>query len=155
MGLALEAELLEDLQALYERHGSSVTVHELPMPAVLRDGIGTHWMIPKRLEFSNPEDKDEHRSLSTEEVLGLVRGNTVRSRQIGRNILAAMRGVVGGEVPEYTKLMAECREQALDRMMEEARHRGADAIVGLRFASSEVMEKAAEILVYGTAVKLR
>jgi hypothetical protein len=74
MGLALEAELLEDLQALYERHGSSVTVHELPMPAVLRDGIGTHWMIPSRLDFANPEDEDDRRSLSTEEVLGLVRG---------------------------------------------------------------------------------
>jgi hypothetical protein len=80
MGLALEAELLEDLSRLYMAHGSSVTVHELPMPAVLRDGIGTHWMIPDELEFTYPGDKDklgdkdDQKSLSKQEVLGLVRG---------------------------------------------------------------------------------
>ena len=87
-------------------------------------------------------------------VLGMVRGNTVRARMFGRDILAGMRGLVGGEVVEYTKLMAESREQALDRMVEEATNLGADAIVGLRFATSEVMNHAAEVLVYGTAVRL-
>ena len=90
-----------------------------------------------------------------EEVLGLVRGSTIRARHLGRDLLAKMRGIVGGEVSEYTKLMGESREQALDRMREEARKLGADAIVGLRFSTSEVMTHAAEILVYGTAVKLR
>ncbi|MCA9754631.1 MAG: YbjQ family protein [Candidatus Eisenbacteria bacterium] len=89
------------------------------------------------------------------EVLGLVRGSTIRARHIGRDILARMRGIVGGEVSEYTKLMGESREQALDRLVQEARELGADAVVGLRFTTSEVMDSAAEILVYGTAVKLR
>lgn len=89
------------------------------------------------------------------EVFGLVRGNTIRARHLGRDILAKMRGIVGGEVSEYTKLMAECREQALDRMKEEAESLGANAVVGVRFASTEVMTDAAEILVYGTAVRLR
>ena len=89
------------------------------------------------------------------EVLGLVRGSTIRARHIGRDILARMRGIVGGEVSEYTKLMGESREQALDRLVQEARELGAGAVVGLRFTTSEVMDSAAEILVYGTAVKLR
>jgi uncharacterized protein YbjQ (UPF0145 family) len=90
-----------------------------------------------------------------EEVLGLVRGSTIRARHVGRDILATMRGLVGGEVSEYTKLMGESREQALDRLTAEARRLGADAVVGLRFTTAEVMNHAAEILVYGTAVKLR
>jgi len=85
-------------------------------------------------------------------TLGLVRGNTVRARHLGRDILAVFRNVVGGEVHEYTKLMAECREQALDRMIQEARSLGANAIVGVRFTSSDIIANAAEILVYGTAV---
>ena len=88
------------------------------------------------------------------ECLGLVRGNTVRARHLGRDIGAAFKGLVGGEVDEYTKLLAESREQAIDRMIAEARARGADAIVAMRFASSEVTKGAAELLVYGTAVKL-
>ena len=88
------------------------------------------------------------------EILGLVRGNTVRSRHLGRDIGAALKGLVGGEVDEYTKLLAESREQAIDRMIAEARAKGADAIVAIRFASSEVTRGAAELLVYGTAVKL-
>ncbi len=92
------------------------------------------------------------RSISTN--LGLVRGSAVRSRHIGRDILAMMKQIVGGEVEEYTKLMAEVREQSLDRMVAEAQARGADAIVGMRFASTEVARGAAEFLVYGTAVKL-
>jgi len=84
--------------------------------------------------------------------LGLVRGNTIRGRHIGRDIIAKLRNVVGGEITDYTKLMGESREQAIDRMIEEAQGLGANAILGLRFATSEVMDSAAEILAYGTAV---
>lgn len=84
--------------------------------------------------------------------LGLVRGNTIRARNIGRDILAGLRNLVGGEIADYTKLMGESREQALDRMIEHASELGANAIVGVRFSTSEVMKAAAEILVYGTAV---
>lgn len=87
-------------------------------------------------------------------VLGLVRGNTVRARHVGKDILAGLRNVVGGEVHEYTKLMAESREQALDRMVEEARSLGADAVVGVRFMTSDVGRGMAEMLAYGTAVIL-
>ncbi len=85
-------------------------------------------------------------------VLGLVRGNTIRARHIGRDIQATLRHVVGGEVKEYTKLMAESREQALDRMVHDAEQLGANAIVGMRITTSMVMTGAAEILCYGTAV---
>ena len=87
-------------------------------------------------------------------TLGLVKGNTIRARHIGRDLQAALRNVVGGEIKEYTQLMAESREQALQRMVEEARSLGADAVVGLRFSTSMVMSGAAELLVYGTAVVL-
>jgi uncharacterized protein YbjQ (UPF0145 family) len=87
-------------------------------------------------------------------TLGLVRGNTIRSRHLGRDILAALRNIVGGEIGEYTKLLAEAREQALDRMVEEAESLGADAVVTVRFQTTEVMKAAAELLVYGTAVEL-
>lgn len=85
-------------------------------------------------------------------TLGLVRGNTIRARHLGRDVTAALRNLVGGEIGEYTKLFAEAREQALDRMVEEARGLGANAIVAVRFTTSEVMRAAAELLVYGTAV---
>jgi uncharacterized protein YbjQ (UPF0145 family) len=88
------------------------------------------------------------------EVIGLVRGSSVRSAHVGRDVLAKLKNLVGGEVSEYTKLLAESREQALDRMVEEARARGADAIVGLRFMSSDIGDDAAEMLAYGTAVRL-
>ena len=84
--------------------------------------------------------------------LGLVKGNTIRARHIGRDIMAVIKNIVGGEIADYTKLLAESREQALDRMIEEARKLGANAIVGVRFATSEIMNTAAEMLVYGTAV---
>jgi len=84
--------------------------------------------------------------------LGMVRGNTIRARHLGRDIMAKLRNVVGGEISDYTKLMGESREQAIDRMVEEAKDLGANAIVGIRFSTSEVMTSAAEILVYGTAV---
>ena len=86
--------------------------------------------------------------------LGLVRGNTIRARHVGKDILAGFRSIVGGEVSEYTKMMAESREQALDRMVAEAEEIGADAIVSLRFATSYVMGSASEILAYGDAVML-
>jgi uncharacterized protein YbjQ (UPF0145 family) len=87
-------------------------------------------------------------------TLGLVRGNTIRARHIGKDIMAVMRNIVGGEVSEYTKLLAESREQALDRMVEEARGLGANAIISLRFSTSMIMGGSAELLAYGTAVVL-
>lgn len=88
-------------------------------------------------------------------VLGIVRGNAVRARHIGRDILASLRNIVGGEIHEYTKLLAESREQALDRMTAEARSLGATAVVGVRFSTSMVAPNAAELLAYGTAVILK
>ena len=85
-------------------------------------------------------------------TLGLVRGNTIRARNIGRDIMAVLRGIVGGEITDYTKMIAEAREQALDRMAAEAETLGANAIVAVRFGTAEMMTSAAEILVYGTAV---
>ncbi len=85
-------------------------------------------------------------------VLGLVRGNTVRARHVGHDIVAGLRNLVGGEVSDYTKMLAECREQALDRMVAQAEANGANAVVCVRFMTSEVMEHAAELLAYGTAV---
>ncbi len=87
-------------------------------------------------------------------TLGMVKGNAVRARPIFRDIMAFVRTLVGGEIPEYTKMLAETREQALDRMMEEARSLGADAVVATRFVTAQTMSSAAELLVYGTAVKL-
>ena len=88
------------------------------------------------------------------EALGVVRGNTIRARHVGRDIVAQIRNLAGGEVREYTKLMGESREQAMDRMVEEAEQLGADAVVCTRFMTSMVMTGAAEILCYGTAVRL-
>lgn len=88
------------------------------------------------------------------ETLGIARGNTIRARHIGTDIVAGLRNLVGGEVGEYTKLMAEAREQAYDRMVRNAQAMGADAIVGMRFTTAAVSQGAAEILAYGTAVKL-
>ena len=87
-------------------------------------------------------------------TLGLVRGNTIRARHLGKDIIAGLKNLVGGEIEEYTKMMAESREQALDRMMAEARALGADAILDLRFGTSYVMGSAAEIQCYGNAVKM-
>ena len=85
-------------------------------------------------------------------TLGLVRGNTIRARHVGKDIMAAMRNLVGGEVTEYAKLLAESREQALDRMTEQAEELGANAVIGLQFQTSVVMGGAAEMMAYGTAV---
>ncbi|MFB0524623.1 MAG: YbjQ family protein [Phycisphaerae bacterium] len=84
--------------------------------------------------------------------LGLVKGNTIRARHIGRDIIAILRHIVGGEITDYTKMMAESREQAADRMIEDAQNLGANAIVQIRFTTSMLMGGASEILAYGTAV---
>lgn len=86
------------------------------------------------------------------QTLGVVRGNTIRARHIGKDIKAAFRHMIGGEITEYTKLMGESREQALDRMVQNAEQLGANAVVSLRFATSTLMGGAAELLAYGTAV---
>ena len=85
-------------------------------------------------------------------TIGLVRGNTIRARHVGKDIAAALRNIVGGEIRDYTKMMAESREQALDRMIEEAKSMGANAVINIRFATSMIMQSASEILAYGTAV---
>lgn len=90
-----------------------------------------------------------------ERVLGLVRGSTVRGAPATEDLHAWFENVVGGEIPEYTRLLAQCREQALDRLVADARSKGADAVVALRFLSCEIAHGAAEILAYGTGVKLR
>jgi len=85
-------------------------------------------------------------------TIGLVKGNTIRARHVGNDIMAGLKNIVGGEISNYTKMMAESREQALDRMIEEARSKGANAVIQMRFATSMIMSSAAEILAYGTAV---
>lgn len=89
------------------------------------------------------------------EVLGMVRGSSIRARHIGSDIMAGLRNLAGGEIPEYTKMLAEAREQAVDRMIEEAQMLDADAVVMVRFQTSMVVAGAAEMLCYGTAVRLR
>ncbi len=84
-------------------------------------------------------------------TLGLVRGNTIRARHLGRDIMAVLRGMIGGEITDYTKMIAESREQALDRMVAEAEELGANAIITVRFTTSSLMQGAAELLAYGTA----
>lgn len=91
-------------------------------------------------------------SMRITRVLGLVQGSTVRARHIGRDLTAFLKNITGGEIREYTKLLAEAREQCLDRMREEATKMGANAVVGLRFSSTDISEGASELLVYGTAV---
>lgn len=89
------------------------------------------------------------------EVLGVVRGNTIRAKHIGKDIIAGLRTIVGGEIKEYTEAFSEAREQAMKRMEEEAEALGADAIVNVRFVTAQVLPGAAELLSYGTAVKLK
>ena len=91
---------------------------------------------------------------SIKSSLGLVRGNTIRARHVGKDIIAGLRAIVGGEITEYTKLIAEAREQAIDRMITEADKLNADAVINIRFTTSVIMGGAAELLAYGTAVKL-
>jgi uncharacterized protein YbjQ (UPF0145 family) len=91
---------------------------------------------------------------SIKEILGLVSGNTIRARWLGKDIVAALRTLVGGEVKEYTEMMSKARIIAIERMVDEARKMGADAVLGVRLSTSMVMSGAAEIIAYGTAVKL-
>ena len=89
------------------------------------------------------------------EVLGIVRGSTVRARNIGRDIFAGLKNIVGSEIEEYTRLAADSREEALERMVKDAQRLGADAVVGVRFTTAMIMQGASEMLAYGTAVKLK
>lgn len=89
------------------------------------------------------------------QILGIARGSTVRARSVGRDIFAGLKNLVGGEISEYTKLQAQSREQALQRMIQDAEKLNADAVINIRITTSMVMQGAAEILIYGTAVKLR
>ncbi len=97
-------------------------------------------------------DKIEGKTIA--KTIGLVKGSTIRARHLGRDIMAGLRGVVGGEITEYTKMMAESREQAIQRMVEDAEKKGASAIVSMRFSTSMIMSGASEILAYGTGVVL-
>lgn len=92
--------------------------------------------------------------MEIESTIGIARGNVIRAKHVGTDIIAGLRNIVGGEVTEYTKLMAEAREQAYDRMVVDAQRQGADAIIGMRFATSMVTQGAAEMLAFGTAVRL-
>jgi len=87
-------------------------------------------------------------------VLGIARGSTVRARHLGRDIFAGLKNIVGGEISEYTKLLADAREEAMQRMINDGNRMGADAILNVRFTTSTVMQGSSEILAYGTAVKL-
>jgi len=89
------------------------------------------------------------------EIIGIVKGNTIRAKNIGKDILTGLKHIVGGELTEYEKMLNEARQIAVSRMVEEATAKGADAIVNVRFTSASVSQGAAEILVYGTAVKLK
>ncbi|MCB0570020.1 MAG: YbjQ family protein [Phaeodactylibacter sp.] len=89
------------------------------------------------------------------EVIDIARGSTVRARNLGRDIFAGLKNLVGGEIEEYTSLMADAREQAIERMVADAEVLGADAVLNVRFTTSAVMQGASEILAYGTAVKLK
>ena len=90
-----------------------------------------------------------------EDILGIARGSTVRARNIGGDIFAGLKNIIGGEISEYTKLQAQSREQALNRMIEDAKKINADAVINVRFMTSMVMQGASEILAYGTAVSLK
>lgn len=102
--------------------------------------------------LSNTETVANH---TITETLGIARGSTVRSRNIGRDIFASLKNIVGGEIEEYTKLQADAREQALQRMINDAKKLDADAIVNVRFTTSVVAQGASEMLAYGTAVKVK
>jgi len=95
-------------------------------------------------------DKIEGKTIS--KTIGLVRGSTIRARHLGKDIMAGLRGIVGGEISEYTKMMAEAREEAIQRMIDDAEKKGANAVISMRFTTSMIMQNAAEVLAYGTAV---
>ena len=89
------------------------------------------------------------------QVLGVVKGNTIRAKWFGKDIVSGLRQIVGGELKEYTEMLTEAREEAMQRMIRDAEKLGADAVINIRFTTSQVMSSAAEILAYGTAVKLK
>jgi uncharacterized protein YbjQ (UPF0145 family) len=91
---------------------------------------------------------------NVKEILGVVRGNTIQSRHVGRDIMAGLKTIVGGEIKSYTQMISKAREEALNRMIADAEKLGADAVLMVRFSTSSVMPQAAEVLAYGTAVKL-
>lgn len=99
--------------------------------------------------------QDQFDDYEITETLGIVKGNVVRARNVGRDIMAAFRNLAGGEIVEYTKLIAESREQAMDRMKKHAETLGADGVVCMRFTTSSIMSGASELFAYGTAVKLK
>jgi uncharacterized protein YbjQ (UPF0145 family) len=99
--------------------------------------------------------QDEFAEYEIVRTVGLVKGNTIRARHVGKDILAWLRTIVGGEVHEYTKMLAEAREQAVDRMIAEAKQKKANAIVCARFTTSTVMQGSAELLAYGTGVQIK
>ena len=88
------------------------------------------------------------------ETLGFVQGSSIRARHVGQDVIAALKNITGGEITSYTKLMAEAREQSLDRMREQAAALGANAVIAVRFVTTEVMQGAAELVAYGTAVRV-
>jgi len=98
-------------------------------------------------------DQIEGRAIG--KTVGLVKGSTIRARHLGKDIMAGLRGMVGGEITEYTKMMAEAREESILRMVEDAEKQGANAIVGMRFSTSMIMQNAAEVLAYGTGVVVK
>jgi len=104
------------------------------------------------MKLSTTNDVAGH---SVAETIGIARGSTVRTRNVGNDILAAFKNLVGGEVAEYTRLQADAREQALQRMIKDAKNLGADAVICVRFQTSVMMAGASELLAYGTAVKLK
>jgi uncharacterized protein YbjQ (UPF0145 family) len=126
----------------------SQTPQQPPSSALVRatDGAVTGFRHP--ILLATTDDLPGH---SVVRVIGVVRGNSVRARHVGRDVLALFRNVVGGEIRDYTKLLAESREQAIDRMVEQAVSLGANAVTGMRFTTSMVMGGAAELLAYGTA----
>ena len=95
---------------------------------------------------------DKVKGREIDQTIGLVKGSTIRARHVGKDIMASLRGIVGGEISEYTKMMAEAREEAIQRMVEDAEKKGANAVVGMRFSTSMIMQNAAEVLAYGTGV---
>ena len=115
------------------------------------------------LEFIITQNKPQMIITNTEtvpqreiiEILGIARGSTVRARNVGRDIFAGLKSIIGGEIEEYTKLQAQSREQAMQRLIQDAAQLGADAVVNVRFNTSQIMQGASEMLAYGTAVKLK
>ena len=95
---------------------------------------------------------DQIEGKKIKKTIGMVKGSTIRAKHLGKDIMAAFRGMAGGEITEYTKMMAEAREEALQRMVEDAEKQGANAVISTRFMTAMVMQNAAEVLAYGTAV---